>query len=38
MYGLTVFAATGRGPERFRRAASLAAEAEAAGFTAVCGR
>ena len=35
MYGLTVFAATGRGPERFRRAAGLAAEAEAAGFTAV---
>ena len=35
MYGLTVFAATGRGPERFHRAASLAAEAEAAGFTAI---
>ena len=35
MYGLTVFAATGRGPERFRRAAALAAEAEAAGFAAV---
>jgi len=35
VYGLTVFAATGRGPERFRRAAGLAADAEAAGFTAV---
>jgi alkanesulfonate monooxygenase SsuD/methylene tetrahydromethanopterin reductase-like flavin-dependent oxidoreductase (luciferase family) len=35
VYGLTVFAATGRGPERFRRAADLAAQAEAAGFTAV---
>ncbi|HEX4253860.1 MAG TPA: LLM class flavin-dependent oxidoreductase [Streptosporangiaceae bacterium] len=35
MYGLTVFAAAGHGPERFRRAAGLAADAEAAGFTAV---
>lgn len=35
MYGLTVFAAAGGGPERFRRAAGLAARAEAAGFTAV---
>jgi alkanesulfonate monooxygenase SsuD/methylene tetrahydromethanopterin reductase-like flavin-dependent oxidoreductase (luciferase family) len=35
VYGLTVFAAAGHGPERFRRAAGLAAEAEAAGFTAV---
>jgi alkanesulfonate monooxygenase SsuD/methylene tetrahydromethanopterin reductase-like flavin-dependent oxidoreductase (luciferase family) len=35
VYGLTVFAAAGHGPERFRRVAGLAAEAEAAGFTAV---
>src|SRR6201996_217214 len=35
VYGVTVFAAAGRGPERFRRVAALAAEAEAAGFAAV---
>src|ERR1700760_4395659 len=35
VYGLPVFAAAGRGPERFRRAADLAAEAEVAGFSAV---
>ncbi|HEX3751947.1 MAG TPA: LLM class flavin-dependent oxidoreductase [Streptosporangiaceae bacterium] len=35
MYGVTIFAAAGRGPERFRRAAGLAAEAESAGFTAI---
>jgi len=35
VYGVTVFAAAGRGPERFRRAADLAAEAEVAGFSAV---
>ncbi len=34
MYGLTVFPA-GHGPERFRRVADLAAQADAAGFAAV---
>jgi alkanesulfonate monooxygenase SsuD/methylene tetrahydromethanopterin reductase-like flavin-dependent oxidoreductase (luciferase family) len=34
VYGLTVFPA-GHGPERFRRAADLAAQADAAGFEAV---
>jgi alkanesulfonate monooxygenase SsuD/methylene tetrahydromethanopterin reductase-like flavin-dependent oxidoreductase (luciferase family) len=33
-YGLTIFSG-GRGPERFRRAAALARDAEAAGFGAV---